>query len=70
MLQKIDFSKKKLGKEEYKAEYDQLVSRLAVLQAQAVAKGVGMVVLFEGWSGAGKGSRISDLLYHMDARAT
>ena len=29
-----------------------------------------MVVLFEGWKGAGKGSRISDLLYHLDARDT
>ena len=28
------------------------------------------VVLLEGWNGAGKGSRISDLMYNLDARAT
>ena len=41
-----------------------------VLQQEARNKGVGLVVLFEGWNGAGKGSRISDLMYHLDARAT
>lgn len=70
MLDKINFKQKKLEKDDYKAEYDELVSRMAVLQAEAVSKGIGMVVLFEGWGGAGKGSRISDLLYNMDARAT
>ena len=70
VLEKIDFDTPKMDKAEYKERYDVLVSKLAVLQAQAVAKGIGMVVLLEGWSGAGKGSRISDLLYHMDARAT
>ena len=35
-----------------------------VLQQEAVKKGVGLVVLFEGWNGAGKGSRISDLMYN------
>ena len=69
MLEKIDFSKKKLDKDSYKAERDELVNRLIVLQEQAKTAGIGMVVLFEGWSGAGKGSRISDLLYHLDARA-
>ena len=28
------------------------------------------MVLFEGWNGAGKGSRISDLMFNLDARAT
>lgn len=70
MLDKVDFDKKKLGKDEYKEKRDKLVTRLIVLQEQAHRAGVGVVALFEGWSGAGKGSRISDLLYHLDARTT
>ena len=46
------------------------MERLVVLQQQVRVQGVGLVVLFEGWNGAGKGSRISDLMYHLDARAT
>ncbi len=70
MLDKVDFSKEKLDKAEYKEQYDQLIQKLVVLQQQAVNKGIGLVVLFEGWNGAGKGSRISDLMYNLDARAT
>ncbi|MDO4400399.1 MAG: polyphosphate--AMP phosphotransferase [Coriobacteriia bacterium] len=70
MLDKVDFKKKKLSKSEYKEERDRLVTRLVVLQEQATHDGIGVVVLFEGWSGAGKGSRISDILYNLDARHT
>ena len=44
--------------------------KLVVLQQRARAKDIGLVVLFEGWNGAGKGSRIGDLLHNLDARAT
>ena len=70
MLEQVDFSVEKMSKEEYKPRYKELVSKLVVLQQQARAKGVGLVVLFEGWGGAGKGSRISDLMCELDARAT
>ena len=70
MLDKVDFKKKQFGKKEYKEERDRLVTRLVVLQEQATHEGIGVVVLFEGWSGAGKGSRISDILYNLDARHT
>ena len=70
MLETVDFSQETLPKDEYKARRDQLTERLVVLQQQARAAGVGLVVLFEGWNGAGKGSRISDLMYNLDARAT
>ena len=70
MLETIDFKAKKLTKEEYKPVHDELISKLVLLQQQARSKGVGLVVLFEGWSGAGKGSRISELIYELDARAT
>ena len=63
MLERIDFSSKKMTKEEYKPVHDELVGKLVLLQQQARSAGVGLVVLVEGWSGAGKGSRISELVY-------
>jgi polyphosphate kinase 2 (PPK2 family) len=69
MLEKVDF-KTKLDKAAYKPQMKALIERLVVLQQQAVSAEAGLVVLFEGWDGAGKGSRISDLLYNLDARAT
>ena len=65
MLETVDFSEEPLPKEEYKARRDALTERLVVLQQEARAAGVGLVVLFEGWNGAGKGSRISDLMYNL-----
>lgn len=70
MLETVDFSLEPLSKDVYKPRRDELMEQLVVLQQQARAQGVGLVVLFEGWNGAGKGSRISDLMYHLDARAT
>ncbi len=69
MLEKVDFNVTPITKEEYKPIHDELVQRLVVLQQQAHAQGIGLVVLFEGWDGAGKGGRISDLLYNLDARS-
>ena len=70
MLERVDLKARKISKEEYKPTHDELISKLVVLQQQARSKGVGLVVLVEGWSGAGKGSRISELIYELDARAT
>ncbi len=70
MLEKICFAEDPLEKDAFKAEYDGLIEKLVVLQQRAVTEGAGLVVLFEGWNGAGKGSRISDLMYNLDARAT
>ncbi|MBE6471600.1 MAG: polyphosphate--AMP phosphotransferase [Coriobacteriaceae bacterium] len=70
MLEKVDLKAKKMPKEEYKPIHDELIGKLVVLQQQARSAGVGLVVLVEGWSGAGKGSRISELVYELDARAT
>ncbi len=70
MLESIDMDAAKLSKSQYRSEYDELISRLVVLQQKARSEELGLVVLFEGWKGAGKGSRISDLIYHLDARGT
>ena len=40
------------------------------MQQKAQKQGLGIVVLIEGWDGSGKGSRISDILYKLDARIT
>lgn len=69
MLERVDLSER-IPKEEYKPRYKELMSRLVVLQQQAHRAGVGLVALFEGWDGAGKGSRISDLMCNLDARHT
>lgn len=69
MLEQVDLSIE-TPKETYKPLYDDLMRRLVVLQQRARAKDIGLVVLFEGWNGAGKGSRIGDLLHNLDARAT
>lgn len=70
MLEKVDFKHKRLSKEEYKIKQKELSSKLVVLQQEAIKCGAGLVVLFEGWNGSGRGSRISDLMYFLDARAT
>ncbi len=70
MLETLDFSKHKMKKEDYKLQYKPLIDKLVILQQKARSKGIGLVVLFEGWGGGGKGSRISDLMYELDARAT
>ena len=70
MLERVDFNQAKPEKQAYKQRWEALMERLVVLQQQAVSAQAGLVVLFEGWNGAGKGSRISDLMYNLDARAT
>ncbi len=70
MLETVDFAQEKLFREDYKPVRDELIERLVLLQQQARAEGIGLVVLLEGWGGAGKGSRLSDLMYNLDARAT
>ena len=70
MLERVDFTVSAMDKDESKRRYEEAIDRLVVLQQQARSAGIGLVVLFEGWNGAGKGSRISDLMYELDARAT
>ncbi len=70
MLENVNMGMQKISKKEYKARFKELIGRLVVLQQEAKRKEVGVVVLFEGWKGAGKGSRISDLMYNLDARDT
>lgn len=70
MLDQVNLNQPDIDKDTYKETHDALIERLVTLQQQARLRGVGLVVLFEGWNGAGKGSRISDLMFNLDARAT
>ena len=70
MLDAVRLGSQKVSKKEYKVRFKELINKLVVLQQEAKRQELGVVVLFEGWKGAGKGSRISDLLYHLDARDT
>ena len=49
MLESVDLNYK-ITKEEYKAEKDELVSRLALLQQKAHQANVPVIVVFEGWT--------------------
>ncbi len=69
MLSQIDFSARPAPREALKTEARELMQQLVLLQQRAVAAEVPMVILFEGWEDAGKGSRINDLITDLDARA-
>jgi len=67
MLEKVDLSNK-TPKEEYKAVIPELRLRLGELQRRAKNKGVPVIIVFEGWDAAGKGTLINELLLALDAR--
>lgn len=67
MLEKIDLSKK-IGKEQYKAVIKNLELKVGELQRQAKDLGIPVVIVFEGWDAAGKGTMINKLMLAMDPR--
>ena len=67
MLEAVDLTYK-LARDDYRIEKDQLVARLSLLQQQAHRNNVPIIVVFEGWEAAGKGSRIGDLTANLDPR--
>ena len=67
MLKEIDASKK-TGKKEYRAAINALGIRLSEAQRACRNENVPVMVVFEGWSAAGKGSRIGDLISWLDPR--
>ena len=62
MLDQVNLNQPDIDKGTYKETHDALIERLVTLQQKARLQGVGLVVLFEGWNGAGKGSRTSPTL--------
>ena len=67
MLQNIDMLRK-LSKDDYKATMSSLGLRLSEAQRSCKDEKISVMVVFEGWSAAGKGSRISSLISWLDPR--
>ena len=67
MLEKVDL-KRKVSKAEYKKEAASLKEQLTALDAPIKAAKLPVIILFEGWSAAGKGSLIQKLILNFDPR--
>ncbi len=67
MLETVDL-KAKLGKEEYRAAQETLDLQLGGAQRRLHAAGIPVLIVFEGWDAAGKGSTISRLVQPLDPR--
>jgi AMP-polyphosphate phosphotransferase len=67
MLEKVDLSSK-ASKKEYKERMPELQDKLYALQKATWDTGVSVIILFEGWDAAGKGSSIQKLTSRMDPR--
>ncbi len=67
MLESIDLSRK-IKKSDYKGPKDELDIRLGGLQRRARELGVPVVIVFEGWDAAGKGTLINELILPLDPR--
>ena len=67
MLKTINLDRK-MSKKEYKKIMDSLEVRLAALQREAKAKKIPVMVVFEGWGAAGKGTLINRMIAPLDPR--
>ncbi len=67
MLEKIDLKKKCQGKE-YKARLEEESAKLSVLQRQCKEAWIPVIIVFEGFGAAGKGTQINRLIQAMDPR--
>jgi len=67
MLELIDL-KKKITKADYKQVFPDLEIRLGECQRAARAAGLPVIIVFEGWDAAGKGTLINRLTQAMDPR--
>jgi len=67
MLEKVDL-KKKLNKSDYKKVISELRDHVGALQRQAKDLNIPVIVVFEGWKAAGKGTLINELLQSLDPR--
>jgi len=67
MLEKIDLSRK-IDKKTYKSVMPELSNRLYTVQKASWDAGIPVVILFEGWDAAGKGTSIQRLVSPLDPR--
>lgn len=67
MLEKINL-KKAMDKDAYEAYINRICSRLSLLQRQCREAQIPIIIVFEGWDGAGKGVLINKLITPLDPR--
>ena len=67
MLEKVDLSKN-LTKKEIKHQVEALGLELSELQREAKILDIPVMIIFEGWDAAGKGTMINRLIHPMDPR--
>lgn len=67
MLEKIDLSKK-IEKEEYQSINNKFQLKLGELQREVRNLKIPVVIVFEGWDAAGKGTMINQLILTLDPR--
>lgn len=67
MLEKVDLSKR-IEKEEYKKTKSELEIKLGELQREAKDLKIPIIIVFEGWDAAGKGTLINELILPLDPR--
>lgn len=67
MLANIDLNKK-IDKKEYKEIIEDLETKLGLLQRKIKEYNIPVIIVFEGWGAAGKGTLINKVLYPLDPR--
>lgn len=67
MLEKIDLNKK-ISKKDYKRIFPRLRNKLYALQKASWDAEIPVIILFEGWDAAGKGTSIQNLTSKLDPR--
>jgi AMP-polyphosphate phosphotransferase len=67
MLKNIDLTRE-VPKADYKRLKGEVDLKLAALQRQSKALGIPIIVVFEGWSAAGKGTLINEMILPLDPR--
>lgn len=68
MLERINLNKASV-KNEFKSDIKKLKAELSVLQQTVKEKKLPVIIVFEGWGAAGKGSMISEMISGLDPRS-
>jgi polyphosphate:AMP phosphotransferase len=67
MLENIDLSRK-IDKVEFKQVMDEMELKLGELQRETIQLKIPIIIVFEGWDAAGKGTLINRLILNLDPR--
>jgi polyphosphate:AMP phosphotransferase len=67
LLEKVDLDRK-LSKEEFKSLWPPLREKLGEAQRMTKELGIPVMIVFEGWDGAGKGTLMNELIQALDPR--